>query len=94
MDLRYVVTYELLNKIYFAISDQYGWEEVPYEYSSGGFKDNTIKIEIPMWRYDTEFMKKLFLDNDLTILEFTKDDVIWLDSHDDYYNIKVEKDGK
>ena len=78
------VTNEIMNKIYYSISDKYGWEEVPYGYSDTAFTGNTTKIEICMWRYDIKFINALFLDNGIDYVA-TKNDTIFLDAKNDIY---------
>ena len=84
MTYNYKTTSKIMNKVYFAISDQYGWKNVPYEHGNG---KRTTKIEICGWRYKNKFIKKIFLENGLTTIDITKDDTIFLDAYDDYYGI-------
>ena len=73
------VTYEIMNKIFFEISDKYGWENVPYSYSANKFTERVGKIEICMWRYDVKFINKLF-ETYAIKSKVTKDDTIFLEA--------------
>lgn len=83
------VTYDIMNKIFYEISDKYGWENVPYEYSDTAFSDKTTRIEICMWRYNVIFISMLFIKYNI-IIDIDKDSIIFLDAKDDIYK-KVEK---
>jgi len=74
MDYKIKCSYKKMNKVYFAISDKYGWENVPYVYNK------STMIEIPMWRYTVKFISSLLTENDIEISKLTKDDIIFLDS--------------
>ncbi len=73
---------KVMNKIFYSITDKYGWENEPYVYNK------STKIEIPMWRYSVNFINLIIRENNIIIDKITKDDIIFLDSYNDYYNIK------
>ena len=78
------VTKKVMNNVFFAISDKYGWENVPYEYSDSAFSGVTTRIEICMWRYDLKFINNLFKENGLDY-EANKGEELFLDAKDDIY---------
>jgi len=88
MELAYHTTFKIMNVIYWVILDKYGADEAPYEYGAGR-RSKTVKIELPMWRYDADFINELFLKHDLTMGDFSKDDTLFLDAHEDVYGFKA-----
>ena len=81
------VTNKVMNKVFYSISDKYGWEEVPYVYSDSIFNSKTTHIEICMWRYDVKFIKDLFIENGIDI-DVNKDSIYTLNAYNDIYNKK------
>ena len=71
-----------MNKVFYSITDKYDWENEPYVYN------NSTKIEIPLWRYSVKFISSLLEEYSININKISKDDTIFLDSYNDYYNIK------
>lgn len=60
-DVNISVVYKDMNEIFYKICDEYGYDNQPYEYANNNtYNKRTIKIEIPMWRYDKKFIKNVF----------------------------------
>jgi len=81
MTYNYKVTKDQMNKIFYSIYDRYGYKNAPYEHG----EKRTTKIEICGWRYHKEFIKKLLLENDLTVVDLGPDDTIFMDCYEDLY---------
>ncbi len=64
-----------MNKIFYVITDKYGYENEPYVHNKG------TKIEIPLWRYNVKFIDSILRENNIITVKITKDDTIFLDSY-------------